>query len=71
MFIFAGFGWALWTSRNKMAIEKSFPQMPTDVIYNAISLMQKWSILLKKGGGQGTFHTSEGSDVGMAESFQA
>ena len=31
-----------------MAFEKSFPKMPTDVIYNAISLMQKWRILLKE-----------------------
>lgn len=30
-----------------MAIEKSFPKMPTDVLYTAMSLMQKWSILLK------------------------
>jgi hypothetical protein len=48
MFIFAGFAWALWMTRNKMAIEKSFPKTPTDVIYLALSLMQKWSILLKE-----------------------
>jgi len=30
-----------------MAIEKSFPKTPTDV-YNAISLMRKWSALLKE-----------------------
>jgi len=46
--MFAGFAWALWTTRNKMAIEKSFPKTPTDVIYLALSLMQKWSILLKE-----------------------
>jgi hypothetical protein len=33
MFTFAGFAWALWTTRNKMAIEKMFPKAPTDVIY--------------------------------------
>ena len=48
MFIFAGFASVLWTARNKMAIEKSFPKTPTDVIYLALSLMQKWSILLKE-----------------------
>ena len=31
-----------------MAIEKRFPTTPTDVIYVAISLMQKWSVLLKE-----------------------
>ena len=32
-----------------MAIEKRFPKAPTDVIYVALSLMQKWSIMLKEG----------------------
>ena len=31
-----------------MAIEKCFPKAPTDVIYIALSLMQKWSVLLKE-----------------------
>ena len=31
-----------------MAIEKSLPKTPTDVIYVALLLMQKWSILLKE-----------------------
>ena len=48
MFTFAGFAWALWTTRNKMAIEKGFPKAPTDIIYVALTLMQKWSILLKE-----------------------
>ena len=37
MFMFAGFSWAIWTTRNKMAIEKKFPKAPSDVIYCAIS----------------------------------
>jgi hypothetical protein len=48
-FFFAGFAWTLWTTRDKMAIEKHFPKAPTDVIYDALSLMQKWSIMLKEG----------------------
>jgi hypothetical protein len=48
MFLFAGFAWSLWTTRNKLAIEKSFPKAPTDVLYAAISFMQKWSLLLKE-----------------------
>ena len=31
-----------------MAIEKIFPKAPSDVIYCAISLMQKWRLLLKE-----------------------
>jgi hypothetical protein len=48
MFIFAGFAWALWTTRNKMAIEKSFPKTPTDVIYLALSLMQNGTFYLRR-----------------------
>ena len=47
IFIFAGFAWALWTTRNKIAIEKKIPKAPTDVLYIALSLMQKWSVKLK------------------------
>jgi hypothetical protein len=32
-----------------MAIEKCFPKALTDVIYIALSLMQKWSFILKEG----------------------
>jgi hypothetical protein len=47
IFIFSGFAWALWTSRNKIGIDKKFPKAPTEVIYIAISLMQ-WSVKLKE-----------------------
>lgn len=33
--------------RNKMAIEKLFPN-PTDVIFSGISLLQKWKMVLKE-----------------------
>jgi hypothetical protein len=49
IFVFASFAWALWTCRNKMMIEKHFPKAPTDVMYTAVSFMQKWSYLLKDG----------------------
>jgi hypothetical protein len=29
-------------------IEKYFPKAPTDVMYTAVSFMQKWSYLLKE-----------------------
>ena len=48
IFIFSGFAWALWTTRNKMAINKTFPRAPTDIIYIALSLLQKWSAKLKE-----------------------
>jgi CRISPR/Cas system-associated exonuclease Cas4 (RecB family) len=48
IFFFAGFTWALWTTRNKMATEKSFIKSPTDVIYVATSFLQRWSVLLKE-----------------------
>ena len=31
-----------------MAIEKIFIKMPTDVIYVAMSFLQRWSIFLKE-----------------------
>jgi len=52
MFVFAGFSWAIWTTGNKMAIEKRSPRAPTDVVYVALTLLQKWSILLKEVDGE-------------------
>lgn len=48
MFLFAAFMWSLWVTRNKMAIKKFFPKAPTDVMYTALSLIQKWMVLLKE-----------------------
>jgi hypothetical protein len=31
-----------------MAIEKRSPRAPTDVVYVALTLLQKWSILVKE-----------------------
>jgi len=45
---FEGFAWVLWTTRNKKAIEKSYPTSQTNVLYVSISLMQRWSVLLKE-----------------------
>lgn len=70
MFIFAWFSWALWIIKNKMAIEKKFPKAPTDVLFVAISLMQKWSILLKEED-QANNNASEGKHIRVAQDFQA
>ena len=48
MFLFAGFAWTLWITRNKMAIERQYPKTPTDILYNVLSLMQRWLLLLKE-----------------------
>jgi len=42
MFFFAGFVWAIWTTRkNKMDIEKKFSHAPTDVICIALAILLK------------------------------
>ena len=48
MFTFAGLSWALWTTRNKMAIEHKFSKSPSDIMYLALSYLQKWAVLLKE-----------------------
>ncbi|CAN6285209.1 unnamed protein product [Urochloa humidicola] len=52
LFLFAGVAWALWNVRNKMAIEKSFPNNPLIVIRRAITFLQKWRPLLKTSDGE-------------------
>jgi len=69
MFMFAGFSWAIWTTRNKMAIEKKIPKAPSDVIYCAISLMQKWSLLLKEEDRE-TFDQAKDAIIKWMKSFQ-
>ena len=34
-------------TRNKMAIEKCYPKTPADILYDTLSLLQRWSLLLK------------------------
>lgn len=47
LFLIAVLVWALWHNRNKMAIEKKFPSSTTVIMYDAISFMQSWGLLLK------------------------
>ena len=49
LFIFAGLSWAMWCNRNKMAIERVFPNKPIDSLLKDISCLQSWKILLKEG----------------------
>jgi hypothetical protein len=48
LFVFAGLAWALWNSRNKMAIEKKFPKNPLDIIRSGVTFVQRWSPKLKE-----------------------
>jgi len=48
LFLLAGIAWGLWVNRNKMAIERSFPRDPLQVLYSVISFLQKWRPLLKQ-----------------------
>jgi hypothetical protein len=48
LFIF-GLGevyWALWKVRNKMAIENVMIKSPVTIMFNVISFLQQWSLLL-------------------------
>jgi hypothetical protein len=46
--VFTGLSWALWNSRNKMAIEKKFPTNPLDIIRYGANFVQRWSPKLKE-----------------------
>jgi hypothetical protein len=47
LFIVAELVWSLWCNRNKMAIMKKFPNSSTTIIYEIMSFLQSWSMLLK------------------------
>lgn len=48
LFIFAGFMWATWRKRNKMTIEKTFPESPSEVLLYEFLFCRSGS-LLKEG----------------------
>ncbi|KAK1650153.1 hypothetical protein QYE76_067958 [Lolium multiflorum] len=45
--LFLAQSWALWNTRNKLAIEKKVISNPADIIYKIILLLQLWSIKFK------------------------
>jgi hypothetical protein len=47
LFIVARLVWSLWCNRNKMAIMKKIPNNTTTIIYEVVSFLQSWSVLLK------------------------
>lgn len=40
--------WGLWTTRNKIAIEGTYPSQPIEVLFKINVLSQKWRGLLKE-----------------------
>jgi hypothetical protein len=48
IFVFAGVAWAIWKTRNKMAIENIYPANPLEVIYSGIMFVQSWRPRLKE-----------------------
>lgn len=47
LFIFFVILWGLWNIRNKMGIEKKFPNSSIDVFHKIFLMLQRWRILLK------------------------
>jgi hypothetical protein len=45
--LFLAQSWALWNTRNKLAIEKKVISNPADIIYKIIILLQLWSLKFK------------------------
>lgn len=48
LMLFAGIAQALWLNRNKMAIEKRFPNSPDVVLRMILNFVQIWAELLKE-----------------------
>jgi len=40
--------WALWTSRNKRAIEGKFPTSPSELLFKTNAFLQRWMALLRE-----------------------
>jgi hypothetical protein len=47
-FMFAAMSWTLWTTRNKMVIEKVFPQHASDSIFKMLVFLQLWYPLCRQ-----------------------
>ena len=45
--LFLAQSWALWNTRNKLAIEKKTISNPADIIYKPIIFLQLWSLKFK------------------------
>jgi hypothetical protein len=40
--------WVPWNVRNKLCIEGVAPKTPSDILYTMLSLLQRWSVLLRR-----------------------
>lgn len=48
LFLCASLCWGLWLVRNDLVFENKLVKSPLQVVYKAISLMQRWKVLLSK-----------------------
>jgi hypothetical protein len=47
-FMFATMPWTLWTTRNKMVIERVFPQCASDLVFKMLASLQLWYALCRQ-----------------------
>jgi hypothetical protein len=45
---FTPFTWVICITRNKLCIQRIFPNKPTDIIFLALSFVQQWKILMQE-----------------------
>lgn len=48
LFAFSVVLWSIWTTRNKMGIERKFQRSTNEVFHKMFNFLQKWKILLRK-----------------------
>jgi hypothetical protein len=44
---FAAQSWAIWTTRNKFTIERTFPRQPVDIVFKIVLTLHLWQPLQK------------------------
>ena len=50
---FATLAWTLWKTRNKMAVERILPKQPSEVVFQFMSCLQRWRVIVRKEDRQG------------------
>jgi hypothetical protein len=43
---FSSIAWAIWNIRNRMCIHHAFPNNSFDIVYLALSFIQKWRVVM-------------------------
>jgi hypothetical protein len=60
---FAGLAWALWMTRNKICIQKKFPNKALDTVFLVLSFIHKWTLLMRPGEGQSNGHDEDRVEI--------